>query len=64
MTMTFKQVRDLFWDEVAPHPEERRSNKDQNDYCTDNRVTFCDFVDSLLSDGLITESQADRITLK
>ena len=35
----------------------------QNDYNTDIRCTFIDYVESLCRDGVISESLANRITL-
>jgi len=63
MMTTIKEVRDLFW---AQHPEfqsEYRKTYRQNDYRTDVRVAFTDFVDSLHREGMITEKLADRVTL-
>jgi hypothetical protein len=67
MMTTQKQVRDSFWDmlgEVVPNlAKQRRSQLRQNDYCTDIRVSFVDYVDSLQKQGEITESLAQRVTL-
>ena len=64
---TQKQVRDSFWDmlgEVAPSlAKQRRSRLRQNDYCTDIRVSFVDYVDSLQKQGEISESLAQIVTL-
>jgi len=60
---TINDVREAFWD---AHPEflsERRYRKRQNDYSTDVRVSFVDFVDHLSKEGTITEALADRVTL-
>lgn len=62
-TMTFTQVRDLFFAEHPQFAHERRARKSQNDYTTDCRVYFCDFVEFLRRDGQITDRQADRLTL-
>lgn len=61
--MTFKQVRDLFFDEYPEFKSERKSGKQQNDFSCDCRCMFCDFIDYLAECGQITESQRDRITL-
>ena len=61
--MNFKQVRDSFWE---AHPEfraQRRSRKKQNDYCTDIRCAFVDYVDYLRKDGQITDQTAQNVTL-
>jgi hypothetical protein len=61
---TFKQIRNDFW---ATLPEDlrkdRRSRKTQNEYCTDIRVAFTDFIDHLHKSGEITDKQAQNITL-
>jgi len=61
--MTFKQVRDLFFENFPEFQSERRVRKHQNEYSCDCRCAFCDFVDSLNKDGQITDKQADKITL-
>ena len=54
-------VRRAFWD---AHPQfARRGNWRQNDYATDVRVTWVDYVDSLARSGVITEALAFRVTL-
>lgn len=64
---TQTQVRNAFWDylnEVAPDlAKDRRARKTQNDYQTDIRVSFVDYVDHLRRDGQISESLANRVTL-
>ena len=62
-TMTFKQVRDLFFETYPEFQSERRVRKSQNEYSCDCRCAFCDFVDSLNKDGQITDKQAFKITL-
>lgn len=61
--MTFKQVRDLFFEEHPQFKVERRCRKSHNAYSTDCRVYFCDFVEFLRRDGQITDKQAFNITL-
>ena len=61
--MTFKQVRDLFFENFPEFQSERRVKKHQNDYSCDCRCAFCNFADSLHKDGQITDKQADKITL-
>lgn len=64
---TQAQVRENFWGflrEVNPGLAVKyRRNKRQNDYPTDIRVNFVDFVDHLRRDGQITEALAYRVTL-
>lgn len=61
--MTFKQIRDLFFEECPQFKTERRYRKSQNEYSTNCRVYFCDFVEALRRNGDITEKQASNITL-
>lgn len=62
---TQAQIRKAFWND---NPElDRRKIKDYAGtgtmYCTDTRCAFCDYVDMLLNDGIISESLANRVTL-
>lgn len=57
------EVRKLFWDSFPEFKPEFRTKKRQNDYRTDIRVSFVDFVDSLRRDGAISEKLAYRVTL-
>jgi len=41
----------------------RYVEKRQNDYCTDIRCAFCDYVDSLCKNGVITQELAESVTL-
>ena len=61
--MSFKEIRNSFWDLHPEFKDEYRYRKKQNDYSTDVRVSFCDYIENLRRDGIITESQANRITL-
>ena len=65
--MKAKEIRQAYWDYLKEfHPDlakQRRSRLKQNDYCTDIRCYFVDFVDNLMKSGQITEEQADNITL-
>lgn len=61
--LTFKQIRDLFFEYFPEFKEERRHGKKQNNFSCDCRCTFVDFIDCLRKNGTITENQADKITL-
>lgn len=62
--MTFAEIRSNFWESLPEElRKERRTRKTQNDYCTDIRCAFVEYVDVLLKNGEITEKQADNITL-
>jgi hypothetical protein len=60
-----RDLRRAFWlehaserDATAPH-----TGKTQNDYPADVRTTWCDYVDMLARDGIISEQLAQRATL-
>jgi len=67
MYTTQKQVRESFWNflkEINPElAKEKRTNKSQNDYKTDIRVSFVQYVDDLNKDGQIKNSLATKVTL-
>jgi hypothetical protein len=64
---TQTEVRESFWqylEEIAPQlASQRRSRKKQNDYCTDIRCTFVDYVDHLQRESVISEKLANNVTL-
>lgn len=58
---TQKDLRNRFW---HAHPELRRvAGRTQNDYPTDVRLIWCDFVEYMHRCGLITDKMAGRATL-
>lgn len=60
---TEQEVRDAFW---AAFPRLRptwRARRSHNDYSTDVRSTFVEFVDDLQKSGQISDKLADRATL-
>ena len=64
---TESQVRAAFW-EFHPDWELKArkmgvKSKGQNAQSADVRLEWCDFVDYLARDGLISESLAQRVTL-
>lgn len=61
--MTYKDVRDLFFEMYPEFKAERRYRKPQKDFSTTCRCMFVDFVDYLCKDEQITRKQADNITL-
>lgn len=62
---TQKQIRALFWETFPDLP--RWKIRDHSGagtmYPTDTRCAFCDFLDSLHRDGMISDALADRATL-
>lgn len=61
---TEEEVRSSFWQTYPEYYPEYRLHYSQNHYRTDIRVAFCDFVDGLQKDGVITEELADNVTLQ
>lgn len=61
--MTQKEVRDMFFVEFPQFKNERKARKSQNEYSTDCRCYFVDFVECLRRSRQITEKQAGNITL-
>ena len=59
---TQSQLRAAFWDQCEPGFE-RVKGWIQNQYPTDVRVSFVDFVDGLAREGHISEALAHRATL-
>lgn len=60
---TITEIRAAFW---QAHPEfrgEYRTHKRQNDYSTDIRCCFVDWLDLIRKDGLISDWLADKATL-
>lgn len=60
---TISSVRASFWETFPQFKSEYRKKKRQNEYCTDIRCTFVDYVYSLQRIGLISEKLANRVTL-
>ena len=60
---TVSQVRKAFWDNHPQFKSQYRKTYRQNQYHTDIRCAFVDFVDYLQIDGIISENLADRVTL-
>lgn len=56
-----EEVREAFWREF-PHFE-AVGNGRQNEQPADTRMAFCDWIDSLARDGLISEDLAQDVTL-
>jgi hypothetical protein len=59
------QIRTAFWREHPDLPRKRIKNYSGTGlmYPTDTRVAFCEFVDALAKNGMISEALADRVTL-
>lgn len=60
---TFKEIRLSFWESNPQFKSEYKKTYKQNQYRTDIRVSFCDYIDHLQKDDIISESVANRITL-
>ena len=57
------EVRNAFWEEYPQYAAERRSRKRQNQYSTNIRCAFVDFVDYLNRNREISDSLRNRVTL-
>lgn len=62
---TQKQIRALFWQTFPNLSRKKIRDYSGNGliYTTDTRCAFCDFLDSLHRDGLISDGLADRAAL-
>lgn len=60
---TITEVRQSFWDAFPQFKDEYKKTYRQNQYCTDIRCAFVDYVDYLHKDGIINDSLAYRVTL-
>jgi hypothetical protein len=60
---TQKEIRMAFWESFPHYKNERKSGKTQNDYRTDIRCDFVEYVEFLRLSGIITEKLANRVTL-
>lgn len=61
MITTQAKLRDLFW---VHHPNyTRKGRQSQNKYPANVRMSFCDFVERLRRDKMISEKLAMRTTL-
>lgn len=59
--MTIRELRKMFWREIATKEMclEYSPKKSQNDYSTNVRCYWCDFVESARRCGMITDKQAE-----
>jgi hypothetical protein len=60
---TQTEVRNAFWEAHPQYQAERRSRKRQNQYSTDIRCSFVDFVDYLSRNREISDALRNRVTL-
>jgi len=60
---TFKEIRASFWENHPQFKEHYRKTYTQNQYCTDIRCAFVDYVDYLLKSEVIAEKLANNVTL-
>ena len=60
---TQKQVRESFWNAFPEFKSEYKKTYTQNQYRTDIRCSFVDYVDSLAKNGEISEKLAQKVTL-
>lgn len=66
MTPTITNQRDLraaFWAQAGVLADFYKASYRQNDYSATVRCEWCDFIDHLARDGIISEALAQRATL-
>lgn len=63
MYSTITQIRAAFWEAHPQFREYRRARKRQNDYRADIRCAFCEWLDCIHKDGLISDHLANIATL-
>lgn len=63
MMRTISEVRNAFWRDHPKFKGSYRVGKRQNDYVTDIRTAFVDYVDMLSRDGQISDELANKVTL-
>lgn len=61
MITTQKELRAAFW-QGMPQVWSKYRNKRQNEWPCDLRMEFCDFVEMLRQDGIISETLANEVT--
>lgn len=61
--ITFKQVRDVFFEEYPMYKSERKKGKKQENFSYNCRYDFILFVDYLHKEGLLSDKQKFNITL-
>jgi hypothetical protein len=57
------EIRKSFWASFPQFQQFYRKTWKQNQYCTDIRCSFVDYVDQLRKDNQISEKLANRATL-
>jgi hypothetical protein len=60
---TITAIRNAFWDVHTEFKSEFRKTYRQDQYRTDIRCAFVDYVDHLQKNGDISEKLANRVTL-
>ena len=64
---TQKQIRASFWayikETMPEYLKEYKASKRQNEYFTDIRVSFTQYIDMLAKDGIISDKLAHKVTL-
>lgn len=67
LVTTQKELRAVFWANLPDHltggDRVRVTGKTQNQYPTDTRMAWCDFVEYMRISGQISAALANRVTL-
>jgi hypothetical protein len=63
MIKTLSALRAQFWQDHPEYAHQWKPRKRQNDYPTDTRCAWVDYVDAMARCGEISEALASRATL-
>jgi hypothetical protein len=63
MMETIKEVREAFWNDHPEYKSHYRKTWRQNQYNTDIRCAFGDYVNELWTFNVISDTLADTVTL-
>lgn len=61
--LTLAQLRSNFWQDHPELASQYRRGKRQNEYPTDTRVAWCDYIEAARSNGDITDRLVNSATL-
>lgn len=56
-----RDLRQAFW---LTHPNVSKQRGRDGDYLTDTRLAWCDYIEHLNRDGVISDALANRATLE
>lgn len=59
-----KDLRRAFWESVEDYPTITNKRLRNGDYPTDTRIAWCDFIERIRRESVISEKMAQRATLE